>query len=288
MKTPAPTLDPAAVKAFVLTAELQSFTRAAEALDSTQSAVSLKLRRLEMRLGRRLLERTPRRVRLSADGAAFLDAARELVAAHERALGAFSLERRRLTVGLSQMLVGSELPGLLRRLAGQDPALVLELRVAGSREILEAYESRALDAALVLQPRGPRRGGEVLFQESFAWIAAAAWRRRDGQPLPLSTQGEPCSIRAAAVRALDRAGIAWSEVFVGKGAAAVGSAAAAGLAVAVLARRTAPAGTVDIGPALDLPPLPRQDVVLYSALRDRRSRAALRLLGNAFRHPAGG
>ncbi len=36
-----------AIKAFVLTAELQSFTCAADALGSTQSAVSLKLRRLE-------------------------------------------------------------------------------------------------------------------------------------------------------------------------------------------------------------------------------------------------
>ena len=67
-------LDLSAVRAFVLTADLQSFTRAAEALDSTQSAVSLKLRQLETQLGRRLLERTPRHVRLSAEGAAFLDA----------------------------------------------------------------------------------------------------------------------------------------------------------------------------------------------------------------------
>jgi hypothetical protein len=59
-------LDLDAVKAFVLTADLQSFTRAAEALKSTQSAVSLKLRRLEDQLGRRLLERTPRQVRLSS------------------------------------------------------------------------------------------------------------------------------------------------------------------------------------------------------------------------------
>ncbi|MFL9829048.1 LysR family transcriptional regulator, partial [Rhodoplanes sp. SY1] len=65
-------LDVDAVRAFVLAAELKSFTRAAEALDTTQSAISLKIRRLEERLGRRLLERTPRLVRLSADGQAFL------------------------------------------------------------------------------------------------------------------------------------------------------------------------------------------------------------------------
>ncbi|MEX3823263.1 LysR family transcriptional regulator, partial [Paraburkholderia sp. BR14262] len=59
-------LDLDAVRAFVLVAELRSFTRAADALDTTQSAVSLKLKRLEAHLGKQLLERTPRVVRLTA------------------------------------------------------------------------------------------------------------------------------------------------------------------------------------------------------------------------------
>lgn len=57
-------LDLSAVHAFVLTAELQSFTRAAEVLNTTQAAISTKLKRLEDHLGRQLLERTPRMVRL--------------------------------------------------------------------------------------------------------------------------------------------------------------------------------------------------------------------------------
>src|SRR3954466_12179595 len=62
-------LDLHAVEAFVRVAELDSFTRAAEAMRTTQSAVSLKLKRLERRLGCRLIERTPRHVQLSAQGA---------------------------------------------------------------------------------------------------------------------------------------------------------------------------------------------------------------------------
>ena len=69
-------MDVDAVRAFLLAADLQSFTRAADVLGTTQSAISLKLRRLEAQLGRRLLERTPRRVRLSAEGLAFLGVAR--------------------------------------------------------------------------------------------------------------------------------------------------------------------------------------------------------------------
>src|ERR1700761_4046105 len=86
------TLDVEAVQAFVMVADLKSFTRAAEAMGTTQSAVSLKIRRLEAGLGRRLLERTPRLVRLSAEGTLFLTAARSLVAAHQDALNSFEAE----------------------------------------------------------------------------------------------------------------------------------------------------------------------------------------------------
>src|ERR1700753_141606 len=103
------TLDIEAVQAFVLVADLNSFTRAAEAMETTQSAVSLKIKRLEDGLGRRLIERTPRLVRLSADGAAFLQAARNLVAAHQTAMGAFTVEHRRLIVGISYHIVGTAL-----------------------------------------------------------------------------------------------------------------------------------------------------------------------------------
>ena len=48
-------LDLDAVRAFVRIVELESFTRAAEAMRTTQAAVSLKLKRLERRLGRRLV-----------------------------------------------------------------------------------------------------------------------------------------------------------------------------------------------------------------------------------------
>jgi len=275
-------LDVDAVRAFVLAADLQSFTRAADALGTTQPAVSLKLRRLEAQLGRRLLERTPRQVRLSAEGLAFVDAARELVAAHERATAAFDVEERRLAVGINQQLVGAELPGLLARLREHDRALKIEMRVAGSRELLQAFEAGELDAALVLRPDGRRKRGRRAFTERFSWFAAPAWTHHPGRALPLATQGADCLVRTAAVRALDKAGIAWEEVFVGRGAAVVGAAAAAGLAIGVLAERAAPAGTVDVGVALGLPPIPVQDVMLYSALNDRRSRAALRTLTLAF------
>lgn len=275
-------MDVDAVRAFLLAADLQSFTRAAEVLGTTQSAVSLKLRRLEEQLGRRLLERTPRHVRLSVEGLAFLGVARELVSSHDRAAAAFDTEQRRLAIGINQQLVGRELPLLLRRMRDHDPNLLVEMRVAGTKELMASQERGELDAVLVLRPDDRGKRGKVVFAEPFSWYAAPGWEPRAGQPLPLATQGESCRTRAEAVRALDRAGIEWREVFVGKGAAILGAAAVAGLAVAVLARRAAPPDTVDVGGLLSLPAIRSQDVMLYSNLSDRRTRDALRVLALAF------
>src|SRR5215470_2350575 len=102
------TLDIATVQAFLLVADLQSFTRAAEALGTTQAAVSLKLQRLETLLGKRLVERSPRAVRLTADGASFLDRARALMAAHDRALSGEAPAAQSLSLGISDHAAGPE------------------------------------------------------------------------------------------------------------------------------------------------------------------------------------
>ena len=279
-------LDIEAVQAFVLTADLKSFTRAAEALDTSQSAVSLKIKRLEDGLGRRLLERTPRLVRLSADGSAFLGPARHLVAAHHGAVGSFGLERRRLAVGISHHIVGAELPLLLKRMGSAEPGLVLEMRVSTSREVLDEFDHGTVDAAIVLRQDNCRRGGETVLEEAFGWMAAPDFEYHPGEPLRLATQAEPCSVRSMAIEALKAAGIAWTEVFVGGGVATTGAAVSAGLAVAALSRRVAPPGTIDVGARFELPRLPSREVVLHSNVTDRRTRSSLKTLAATIRATA--
>lgn len=218
------TLDLEAVHAFVLVADLRSFTRAADALDSTQSTVSLKVKRLEDRLGHRLIERTPRMVRLSPKGEIFLRAARALLQAHDDALGALTRERTTLKVGISHHIVGPDLPLLLGHVHLADPGLLVELRVSSSRDVEADFDRGELDAALVLRHDDSRRDGDTLQAEPFGWMAAPGWTQRDGEPLRLATQAAPCRIRAMAVSALQAAGVPWVEVFVGGG---IGTIAAA-------------------------------------------------------------
>lgn len=281
------TLDLDAVRAFVLVAELASFTRAADALGTTQSAVSLKLKRLEAALDRQLLERTPRVVRLSADGAAFLDAARELLGAHERALGSLSGARRRLAVGLSEQAADAGLAHQLAKLRQHDPRLVIELHLGLSAALLAQYDERQLDAVIVRREVGEpaRDDARPLFTEPLVWLAAPGAQWQPGTPLPLALLAEPCAVRMAAIHALDAAGVEWSEVFVGGGVAAIGAAIEAGLAVSALARRAAPRGLVDVGDRYGLPALPVSEVSLHSRVRDERSAATLQLLASSLGAP---
>jgi DNA-binding transcriptional LysR family regulator len=282
MHNHSPALDIDAVRAFTLVADLASFTRAAQSEGTTQSAVSLKLKRLEGRLGVRLVERTPRSVRLTSDGAAFLARARDLLAAHDRALAGAEAPERRLTIGFSDHAAGLDLAPLIARVSAVDAGLHLDVRIGMSGQIADAFESGELDAAVVRRDKG-RRGGEALVEDTFGWFAAPDFRHRAGDKLRLAMLAAPCSVRALSIRSLDKAGVAWTEAFTGGGIAAVAAAVTAGLAVAPLAARVAPAGTLDIGPALRLPSLGRSTVVLYSRVSDARARAALRTLAATFR-----
>src|SRR5436305_13906031 len=107
------TLDLDAVETFTLVASLANFTRAAEATGTTQSAVSLKRKRLEAFLGKRLVERTPRSVQLTRDGSAFLEHAQALLAANARAIAIAQPPTYRLRLGVSDHAAGPELPTML-------------------------------------------------------------------------------------------------------------------------------------------------------------------------------
>ena len=276
------TLDVDAVQAFVAIADHQSFTRAARTLGTTQGALSVKLKRLEERIGHRLIERTPRSVRLSAQGAVFLDAARELLAAHDRAVAGLSAGRRRFVLGIAIPVGGAEVPTLLARLNAHDPALTIEVRLDNAPALLAAFDRGEIDAVIIRRD-DDRRTGEVLAPEHFGWFATPDFVHRASEPLRLAASSPSCGIRNLANQALDAAGIAWTEVFLGCGSFVVAEAVQAGLAAAVFSCRLVPPGTVEISQRLGLPALPSSEIVLLSRLSDARSRALLKELAKAFR-----
>jgi DNA-binding transcriptional LysR family regulator len=275
-------LDLDTVQTFVRIAELGSFTQAAEALQTTQSTVSLKLKRLEKRLGCQLIERTPRYVQLSAEGITFLEHARELLKQHDHTLASLTNARQRLTIGISDHVAGPELPLLIARMNAQDPELLIEIRIGSSNELLKSFDRQELNTVIVRQHES-RGDGKLIANEKFGWFASQDWQPRVNEPLPVATMPEPCGVRIMAGHLLDQAGIPWREVFVGGGVTAVSAAVMAGLGVAALARRMLPIGAIEVGEKLNLPNLPNLPIMLHTRVRGGKPNQAVTALTAAFK-----
>ena len=84
-------LDIDLVRSFATIVSLGNFTRAAQALGLQQSTISLQIRRLELLVGSRLLERSPQSIALTAEGEMFFDYARRMLDLHLRRLAGFGL-----------------------------------------------------------------------------------------------------------------------------------------------------------------------------------------------------
>ncbi|WP_216206926.1 LysR family transcriptional regulator [Amycolatopsis aidingensis] len=117
-------LDLAQVRAFVVTAQRQSFSRAAEQLFLTQQALSKRIRRLEEALSVQLFLRTGRATELTEQGARFLPHAVELLRVAEAAVAALDGAARPLRLDLIDSRLSPMF--MLRRMAERDPELRIE------------------------------------------------------------------------------------------------------------------------------------------------------------------
>jgi DNA-binding transcriptional LysR family regulator len=145
---------------FAQTVEDGSFSKAARSLRLSPSAVSKLVARLEDRLGVRLIQRTTRRLALTAEGRLFYDRCREIlddIAAAEELVSASRLRPRGiLRVGLSHGFGMSQIVPLVPRFAERFPDVELQLAFADRRVDLLA---EGLDMAIRL---GPARGDDAL------------------------------------------------------------------------------------------------------------------------------
>ncbi|MBX9931169.1 MAG: LysR family transcriptional regulator [Methylobacterium sp.] len=258
-------LDLDQLRAFVVAADLRSFTAAGACIGATQSAVSLRIAKLEDRVGRRLMARTPRSVGLTPDGTRLLSHARAILAAHDRALVELESGEARapIRLAISDHAAGNRLATALAGLRLALPLLIPEVSVGLSTAMREAYDREDADAAIVRQETG-RRDGTILFDDPLAWAVAPGLDWNEGDPVPLVALHGPCGVKASSIQALDAAGLPWRYAFLGGSVSALQAAVQAGLGIAAFGRRHLPGGCAS--PDRDLPHLPTGQVVLHSRL----------------------
>ena len=148
--------DSRQLRYFVAVAEELSFSRAAERLHLSQPALSEAIRRLEIELGIRLLERTSRRVELTAAGRTLLEESRVVLArldeAIQRTRRTASGQAGRLRVGFQGSGAGEIATAVGARFAERYPDVSLEPKRFGWGEEAKGLHERACDVAFVWLP----------------------------------------------------------------------------------------------------------------------------------------
>lgn len=262
-----PDLDLDLLRGFVTVAERGGFTAAGQALGLTQSAVSLKVKRLEEVLGRPVLLRHPKGVSLTREGETLLAYARRMLALNEEAVRRFVAPpvEGRVRLGVADHFVPRHLTPALARFARTWPELRIEVEVGRSHDLRAALAREELDLVL-----GKRRDGETegraLFTEAVVWVAAPEWSAPAGRPLPLAMLPQGCMFRDRALAALARAGVAFEVVYTSPSLMGVAAAAQAGFAVTVMGRAGLPEGLAEVQ---GLPPLGTAEMCLFGDAEGR-------------------
>lgn len=140
----------------VALAETRNFTRAAERCSVVQSSLSHRIAGLERELGVKLFARSSRRVEPTSAGEAFLAAARECLAAADRAAvdaaEAAGVVRGRLAVGVIVTTAAVDVPELLQRYRARHPDVRVVLRSERSDRLVAAIRDGDLDIAFLGLP----------------------------------------------------------------------------------------------------------------------------------------
>jgi DNA-binding transcriptional LysR family regulator len=173
--------DTRQLTAFATLARTGSFTRAAQELYLTQSAISHAIKALEEQAGCRLVERAGRRVALTQSGEQFL---RHV----EKILGEMKAARRgldeltrwghgRLRLGASTTACQYILPTVLREFKQSFPKCVITIDPGDHARQMELLLGNRIDLALMLEPEGVKELAFVpLFSDEMRFLVAPAHR----------------------------------------------------------------------------------------------------------------
>lgn len=150
-------MDTAQLNAFITVAEHQSFSKAAEQLYLTQSAVSKRIATLENDLDVTLFERFGQRIRLTEAGKTLLTDAREILDKVEQMKQHSDISKTRvagkLRVATSHHIGLYRLPKILQNFVNQYPDVQLDMKFMDSEIAYEEVSQGTLDIAIATLPQ---------------------------------------------------------------------------------------------------------------------------------------
>lgn len=228
-------LDVDQLRTFIAIAETGSFTKAAEIVHKTQSAVSMQMKRLEERLEREIFVRDGRNSRLTDDGERLLDYARRIVKLNVEAVTAFSnaAVSGRARLGVPDDYADRYLPEIMARFSRIYPGVELSVICEPSVDLVERIDANEIDLAIVTNCELVRPA-EIFRRERLLWVTSARHPTHTEAPLPLALGRQTCAWRKTALERLETIGRPHRLLYSSSNAGALSAAVLTGLAVSVL------------------------------------------------------
>jgi DNA-binding transcriptional LysR family regulator len=162
-------MDTRQLAAFCAVVERKSFSQAAERLGVTQPAVSLQVRSLEKRLGRKLFDRSGRRVEPTEAGMALYRGAQRMLALEGQLIdeldaGEGGELRGTLEVGASTGPGSTVVPVLLCEFQRENPGVAVSLSISDTQSVVDRVAERELELGVV---GAARRHRGIVFEPFF-------------------------------------------------------------------------------------------------------------------------
>ena len=265
-------LDIDQLRTFITIAETGSFTRAADIVFKTQSAVSMQMKRLEERIGKAIFERDGRASKLTEDGERLLDYARRIVKLNMDAVNAFSENELtgRVRLGVPDDYADRYLPEIMARFSQANPRVEIAIVCEPTPMLVDRILASDLDLAIIthVEHKGP---AEFIRHERLLWVTSNRHAVHEETPIPLALGRPSCNWRQAAIERLEAQGRAHRVLYSSWNSTAVGAAVLAGLAVSVLPESAIRSGMRILGPSDGFPPLPSCKIGLMRNWRERNA-----------------
>ena len=244
------------LRTFIAIAETGSFTRAADLVHKTQSAVSMQMKRLEERVAKPIFARDGRASKLTDDGERLLDYARRIVKLNVEALAAFSDGELtgRVRLGVPDDYADRYLPEIMARFSRAYPGVELTVICEPSSDLAERIQRNELDLAIVTDTE-TIRATETFRRERLLWATSARHATHSEQPLPLALGRPSCCWRHTALNCLERIGRPYRILYTSGNSGAISAAVLAGLAVSVFPESGLRPGMRVLTPAEGFPEL---------------------------------
>jgi DNA-binding transcriptional LysR family regulator len=270
-------LDIDLLRTFVIIAEEQSFTRAADRVGRTQSAVSLQMQRLESALGQTLLERSKGNTVVLTDlGLALLTRAEEMLKLNDDIVQSLRQKPAQTIVrfGIAEEIPNQFLSRIFQRFSQLAPSVEVQVTSDLSCALAAKLKLGELDLIIVEDGLAPRQWPAIeLWRQRLLWVTSETHDQHLRDPLPLALSPSECQFRPPwlteclwrgfAVRALDQCNRKYRHVSTSNSTAGQLAAAAAGLAVtATMSIADLPAGIRIVRPDEGLPMLPEVSILM--------------------------